>query len=146
MSTPHNPLVGTWALQAVSARNGTGFGGAPWGDKPLGHLIYTEQGTMSLMISRRGRKRFASDDRRGGTNAEIKAAYDGFESFAGTYEVDAARGEVMHHVQTSIFPNWEGTDLPRTFTIDGDRMTLVTPPLPSFGMQWVITLEWKRVA
>lgn len=40
---------------------------------------------------------------------------------------------MVHHVETSLYPNWVGTAQKRFFTIDGKRLTIWTPPYLAAG-------------
>jgi hypothetical protein len=100
---------------------------------------------MAAQIMRPGRPPFASGDRQRGTDAEVRAAHDGYLAYWGTWDVDPARGTVTHHVRGSLFPNWVGQDQVRAFTLDGDRLTLRTPPLRQGGREVVGVLAWERL-
>jgi hypothetical protein len=93
---------------------------------------------------RRGRPRFAAGDPLDGAPEEIKAAFEGFDAYCGTYTLDEAAGVVTHRVLASRFPNWEGTDQVRRVELDGDRLHLATPPILARGAEWVVAVTWQR--
>ena len=76
--------------------------------------------------------KFASGDQMEGTAEEIKANYEGYVSYYGSYEFDNENDIVIHHVDGSLFPNWEGQDLKRFFELSGSRLKIKTPP--TFGV------------
>jgi len=81
-----------------------------------------------------------------GTPEEIKANYEGVISYFGPYEFDAEEGFVLHHVEGSLFPNWEGQAQKRFFELSGNRLTLSTPPtLWGGGGEIVAVLTWERI-
>jgi hypothetical protein len=109
-------------------------------------LTYDAQGHVSVVMMRCGRSKFASGDDTDATHEEIKEAFEGFEAYYGTYEVDIEQGTVTHHIEGCRFPNWEGTDQMRFFELSGDQLHLRTTPYMGYGKEWVWCLVWERVA
>jgi len=93
-----------------------------------------------------GRLKFFSGDPLGGTLEEIKEAFEGFYAYCGTYEVNAEKRTVTHHLKASGFPNWEGTDQLRYFEFSGTRLILKTEPIPALGTEWIVSLIWEQMA
>jgi hypothetical protein len=58
---------------------------------------------------------FASGEGRKETDKEVRAAYDGYVAYFGTYRVDEAKSIVTHVVEGSLYPSYTGTDQPRPF-------------------------------
>jgi hypothetical protein len=100
---------------------------------------------MSAMIMKRDRGRFASRDFLHGTDVEVRAAFDGFIAYFGTYTVDAAAGTVTHHVLAASYPNWVGGDQVRYYKFAGPRLVLSTPPFQEGGRPVTTTAVWERV-
>ena len=61
---------------------------------------------------------------------------------AGRYTVH--EGRVLHHVETSLFPNWVGGAQERRYKLDGDRLPLSTAPLLQGGRERRALLVWER--
>ena len=99
-----------------------------YGPKPIGLLIYDATGHMSAQAMRRGRPRFGSDDVQLATAAGAKTALVGYNAYFGKYEVDEAKGIVVHVVEGSLIPDWEGSRQVRRFTLAGDRLVLEARP------------------
>ncbi len=99
---------------------------------------------MSAIVARADMAAFASDDLRSGTDAEVRAAFEGFLGYFGTYSVDWAAGTVTHHVRSASFPNWAGTEQVRYFRAEGRRLALSAPPIGVGGRQVTATLVWER--
>ena len=137
-------VVGRWELISVKAESSKGDVMYPLGEDPFGVLIYDANGYMYVLLMRRGRSKFISDDPMNGTFEELKEAFEGFEAYCGTYELDIENGKVTHHVEGTRYPNWEGTDQQRFFELSGDRLFIKTVPLQSLGTEWVISLTWDR--
>lgn len=119
-----NSIVGTWILVSVKAKNTNDDEIYPFGDNPVGKIIYTADGDMSVVCMRADRPKFASGDPLGGTFEEIKQAFEGLDAYCGTYEIDTGNGVVKHHVEACRFPNWEGTTQVRNFTFLDDQVQL----------------------
>ncbi len=102
------PIIGAWKLISFEIQRENGEVVYPFGKNAQGSVIYTESGRVSAQVMRPDRPRFASGDRLRGTTEEIKANYEGFVSYYGPYEFDRKKGLVIHHMEGSLFPNWEG--------------------------------------
>ncbi len=136
-------VVGTWKL--ISAWSSTEDGTkneAPFGSSPSGVLTYGGDGRMTVLIAN-GERKPLSADRVAAPEKERAEAFSTFLSYAGRYSV--ADGKVIHHVEISSFPNWVGTDLVRTVSLDGDRITLTTPPVSVGGKMRTTALVWERL-
>jgi hypothetical protein len=55
------------------------------------------------------------------------------------FDVDEAKGVVIHHVKAALNPNWVGTDLIRSYAFEGNRLTLTVQYATSKGV-----LIWER--
>ena len=137
-------FVGTWKLVSVEARSSNGEVVYPYGIDPFGMLMYDSDGNMSVLITRRDRPKFASDDRQRGTPEETKAAFDSSMSYGGTYRIDEEKGTVTHHLEGSTFPNRVGTDEVRLFKFSNNQLLLITPPTPVGGKKLSLHLLWVR--
>jgi hypothetical protein len=62
-------------------------------------------------------------------------------AYFGEYEVHESEGFIVHKVQTSLQPGRDGTDQQRFFRLEGDRLTLRTPPQPDGN---IAILVWER--
>ena len=100
---------------------------------------------MSAMLMKPDRPLFASQDLCRGTDAEVRAAFDGFIAYFGTYTVDATKGIVTHHVRAASYPNWVGGDQVRYYKFDGTRLVLSTPPIQMGSRPLTTVLVWQRV-
>jgi hypothetical protein len=128
-------LIGDWKFISMKARTAKGEVIYPYGEDGYGMLIYTSTGHMSALLMRRNRPKFVSGDPFTGTPEEIKAAFEGFDAYCGTYEVDAENGTVTHHVEASRLPDWVGTDQVRQFRFSDDKLT-ITASFPVKGELW----------
>jgi hypothetical protein len=138
-----NLLVGTWTLISVELRLLDGKTLFPWGEEVTGQLIYGADGYMAGSFMKNHRAAFAASDVMAGSLSEFEGAMKSYVGYAGAYTVDQNR--VIHHAQLSVFPNWSGTDIERLFLIDGDTLTLSTPPLVFGGVQGAAVLVWRKL-
>jgi hypothetical protein len=137
-------LVGTWRLVSFESRTTGGENRHPLGPAAKGQLSYDAAGRMSAQLMNPERPSFASGDLTRGTDAEVRAAMAGYIAYYGTYTLDQPRGVVTHHVQGALFPNWVGSDQVRHFRLDGDRLTITTPPIRMGGEDSTTVLVWER--
>jgi hypothetical protein len=131
----NNKFVGTWKFESMKAETPKSEVIYPYGENLFGRLIYTSGGHMFVLLMRPDRPKFASDDPLGGTKEEIKEAYESFDAYCGTYEVDENKGTVTHQLKGSKFPNWIGTNQVRSFKFSGDHLYL-TAVLQIKGEPW----------
>jgi Lipocalin-like domain len=139
-------LLGTWRLVSFEARDSKGQLQYPLGEHVLGLLIYDAGGNISAHVMRNDRPLFAANDPDRGTDAEVRAAFEGYASYFGTYTIDLTTQTVTHHVRGAWYPNWIGNDELRHFEFDGSRLVLATPPLVSGGESLEYVLTWERIS
>ena len=117
--TMREQLVGTWnfVIAEITAANGTKT--LPFGDRPKGQIIFTEEGHFSQVHVSSGLPRIASNNRLAGTDADNRAIVHGTLALFGTYTVDEAKKTLTFNITASTYPNQEGTSQTRTI----DRLT-----------------------
>lgn len=138
-------IVGTWRLVSMTTRDpATGKERDVWGEHPLGFLFYTPAGRMSAVVAKADRK--ISADSAGRATPEEQAALfrDSF-GYAGRYTV--TDDGVVHHVEVASDPTWIGNDQRRLTTMQGDRLTVTSPPVASAAAAepQAFVLVWERV-
>jgi len=82
---------------------------------------------MYVQIMRRDRPKFASGNREKSTPEEVRAAFEGFLAYYGSYQVNESENTVVHRVEVASFPNWVGTELRRHFQFLEERLILKAP-------------------
>ena len=138
-------LVGTWRLVSYEARTSAGETRYPLGQHVVGQLFYDLHGNMSAHVLRVDRPTFASGDSGSGTEAEVRAAFEGHTSYFGTYAIDPSARTVTHHVHGGSYPNWMGHDQIRYYRIDGSHLVLASPPILFGGESLEYILTWERM-
>jgi hypothetical protein len=137
------PFVGVWRLVSIEFHLGDQIT-YPWGDHPIGYLMYQQNGYMSVHLMASERQPFAGGDSLNGTSEEYADAGKTYAGYCGTYEV--REDAIIHHVEVSFFPNWSGTQFIRYVTLDGDTLALSTPPMRFEGQQQTVHLVWHKLA
>lgn len=136
-------LKGTWQLVAWRRIAADGTISYPLGPDARGQLIYTSNGMMAVQIAAASRPTIATEDPLGGDPGARASAYSTYLAYFGTYEVNGE--QVIHHLASSLFPNWSGQDQARALGPEGDDLVLRTPPMRlSDGTTVVNELSWAR--
>lgn len=139
MMTNAKKFVGGWRLLDWTVSTGGIDERRPYGERPSGHILYTENGVMSatFMAERRHELGIPRPELPKQIPEAVKAIKSGqmdrlarafffsaitFTGYCGTYSVK--EGKVIHHVETALIQDWVGTDLVRTFEFVDDRLIL----------------------
>ena len=140
-------IVGTWRVidseEEVVETKVIGHGWTGSGNTTMGFVTYTADGRMNLMISDPARKKPAQTF---ATDAEAAGLYRTMNAYAGTYRVEG--DQIKIHVEIAWQQHLVGADLTRSFKLDGDRLTTITPPFPRAirpNETHITTIVWERV-
>jgi Lipocalin-like domain len=79
------------------------------------------------------------------TVEEIESNYKGCISYFGTYEFNLESSLIIHHVESSLFPNMKGRDQERFFELSKNRLQLRTPSFKLDGEKAIGILLWERI-
>lgn len=118
-------LVGHWTLVSSFAQQG-GNRVDTYGPNPSGRLTFDAQGRYALIYVTQI-PNFVSNNRATGTAEENRAVVQGSVAHYGSYSVDEASKMLVLRIETSTFPNWNGTEQRRPFTISGNELTYTSP-------------------
>jgi len=138
-------IVGTWQLVSISGTSTQGDTLHPYGKDPYGMLMYDETGHMSVLLMQRDRPLFVTGDMRKGTDGEVRTAFEYFDAYCGTYNIDGVKKTVTHHLLGAKFPNWIGSDQLRYYQILVDTLRLYATPIMAEGVKWNLKAEWIRI-
>ena len=125
-------LIGTWSLVVTAVHRKDGAKADVFGPSPNGVLMFQPDGHFVLINTRPGRPKYASGNRVQGTPDEFRDTVLGSIAYFGTYTVDEAKKEFILKIRGSTFPDYEGTEQVRPFSIVGDELRSVNPN-PSQG-------------
>ena len=80
-----------------------------------------------------------------GSDEEVRAAFEGYVAYYGSYTVDEDQGLMIHQVEGSFFPNWIGERQLREFEFSDDgRLELRTLPIKGSRADLTVVLLWER--
>ena len=147
MQLEADPLPGVWKLVSYSARDAdTGEVIFPFGQYALGYLIYVAGQRMSALVTAEGRKALSNPNRVPASVEERAEAFSTSTAYMGSYRWEGDR--VVHNVDVAVNQNWVGLEQVRMAKLEGNRLTLTTPPTPTHpdAKVRVGTLVWKRIA
>jgi hypothetical protein len=136
---------GTWKLVSMVRKEvSTGAKSDVMGAHPSGYLNYGRDGRMMVMIVGSDRRKPVGPL---ATPEEAAALIRSMLAYAGTYTVDTRTRTIVHHVDVSWDQARTGASLVRTYTMDGNRLTLITEPSndPVTGTKTVRTVTWERL-
>ena len=121
-------LIGAWHLAHIDV---PGPDGKPSSiPQPLGMLIYTRDGHMSVQLMYPKSANALSNE----------YVQDGYEASFGSYDVDEATHTLTHHVQGSVTRDLlVGKDLPRVYEFTGDGHLIIKSTRPD--EHWSVTWE-----
>jgi Lipocalin-like domain len=134
-------LVGGWTLVSADTVKPDGSRTPTFGPTPQGLLIFDAGGRYSLQICRAGRAKFASGSRVQGTPDEYKEAVQGCNPHWGRYSVNDEDRAIVFKIEYAMYPNWEGIEQKRRFTIAGDQLKYTVPAASGGGTAEVV---WQR--
>ena len=141
MVNNHAQLVGIWKLVScdivdqVSGAREPLYGATP----PSGYLILTPEARMMALIASGEREPGQTDDKQA-------ALFRTMLAYTGLYRVEG--GQFITNVDVSWNEAWTGTEQVRFYTLDGDRLDIVTAwmPNPAHPEHRMIRgiLSWER--
>jgi hypothetical protein len=134
-------LIGTWTLVSWIQRRGD-LDIEPMGSAPVGAIVYTADGHVSVSIMRRDRPRMVSGDFVSADAAEKVIAFNGYLGYFGRYELQG--GDVVHRISSASFPNWVGESQRRTPRLEGDLLSLQAAPRIVDGVAVSASLVWRK--
>ena len=136
-------IAGTWTLAVVDNVLPDGTRVHLYGDRPEGLLVLGADGRYSLQIFSADRAKFVAGDKSKGTPEEYRAAVQGSNAHYGRFRVEG--GVLVFQIEHASYPNWEGVEQRRPFTLEGDTLRY-TVPAPTTGAGASGEVVWKRAA
>ena len=137
-------FVGAWRLVSAVQHmaDGSKRNHPMYGPGGTGYILYSDSGRVCVINVAPSRPKWANES--SPTEAEMRAALKGVVSYAGRFEVNAAEGWIIHHIEQDVIPNKIGSSQKRFFEFSGNRLILRPAPPHSPGVaDYLIT--WERV-
>ena len=121
-------LRGTWVLVAADVIQPDGTRQPDYGPAPQGRLMIDAKGRYALEIYRSDRPAFAGGDKHAGMPGDYRAVVLGESSHFGRLRIDADTGELVFAIEAASFPNWQGTEQRRRYSLEGDELSYRVAP------------------
>jgi hypothetical protein len=142
-------FVGVWDLEEIEEiedflEGNRGRAPAVGFERPVGLLIYVASGEMSVNFAGSSRIHFLREFFP--TPSELVAAGVAYGGYAGRWEVDEARHEVLHHVETAFVPNRVGRTIRRSYSFSENYLLLRPIALSPRETAPERVLRWRRRA
>lgn len=138
-------LIGAWRLQRAIQVFDDGQVLDEFGAHSDGYLCYTPDGTVSAVLGSSDRPPLDAPDPQAATADEYASAAQRFIAYAGRFTIESEDGLVTHHIDVSLFPNWEGQAQPRQLTMEDDRLVIVASERTAAdGRPFHVELHWSR--
>ena len=131
-------LVGTWRAAGQEKVSRDGAISRRTAADSSGHLIYTADGFV--MVLDRAISKVPAREVDSLTTAQKAVIAAGTVAYFGRFVLEA--GTVFHHIETALFPVWEGQVRTRHASLEGDRLTLTTSPAENGD---VTSIHWDKV-
>lgn len=129
-------IVGNWKLVSSKLLDTGGHTSYPLGQEPQGMLSYFEDGRMSVQNMPADGALFQSTE--GNT-----IALETYGAFGGRYELSSG-DKIVHHIENSIHPDWNGLKQERSIKIESERLTLVSPLIVEGNKLHMAHMTWKK--
>ena len=142
--TVRDKIVGTWTLVSTEERlrDGTTRPYPDLGSNASGYLMYSNDGHMCAMLMKPSRPKWNDDIYP--SDAEKLTAGSGFTAYCGAYSIDEKVHVITHHPELSYSPNFIGTDQPRPYRFEGNRLVFSGTEKDGEVERW--TIVWEKSA
>jgi hypothetical protein len=117
-------LFGTWILVSHEMVRPDGSKVLTYGNNPKGVAVFDAGGYFILTAMRSDRAKYAVGNPAQGTAEENKSTAQGTMTYFGTYSISEADSSIAIYIEASSFPNWNGANQTRRFSIARDLRTL----------------------
>jgi hypothetical protein len=136
-------ITGRWNIVEWVQQYDDGRVAYPMGKALRGFIEYGQRHVF-VVIEKAHRPPFSSGGQWSASDAEKAAAYDGYMTYCGEYEVDGPA--IIHRVHHSLFPDWEGGVQKRQASLNGNLLTLSGRIEDGTPQARVVKLIWQRAA
>jgi hypothetical protein len=139
-------LLGAWRLESAVEVFDDDERRDEFGPNPKGYLCYHPAGIVSATLGDSARLPVSTADPQSGTDDDYGRMARRFIAYAGPFSVDVDNGTVTHHIDVSLFPNWQGRDQVRRVSIEGGQLSIIASDrMAADGRTFHSELTWMRV-
>ena len=134
-------IVGSWKQSAFYQKVvATGERRDIYGDKVLGRVIYTKEGTFCTMATAADRKQAAPAV----AEAEKPALFSSMYAYCGKYTVDGSKVSTIP--DTAWAPGWLSSPHDGKWEVKGKTLTVETTPFKSMrdGVEVIAIVQYER--
>ena len=136
-------IAGLWRLKSWTTQDKDGNLDYPFGQNAEGNIIYTPGGRVSVHIAADNRPRMPLDIHGAiGSGPDQISAYATYVAYSGSYHFEG--DIIVHKLTTSLYPNWLGIELRRTFDLSGSRLLLKMPTPETDSEVMINEILWIR--
>jgi Lipocalin-like domain len=131
-------LIGNWKLISLYTEDAQSKQRVnPYGELPKGHAVITADRLFALVAADRRKPPQTSD--------EEAAAFRSMIAYTGKYRVE--NDKFITTVDLAWNEAWVGTEQVRFFRVDGDKLSIITAPMPNPNKPdgtMIGTVVWER--
>lgn len=147
MASLKNEIIGSWKLLSyIEIPVGGEEYMFPLGTGPKGVLLFSPDGYMSVQIAVNNAVKYQSDDKFAVSDEQLAARFKRYIAFTGKYTIDNVLSYVIYHIETSLYPNWEGEKQIRKMDFEGDILYQKSvEPIMSNGQLVNAYMTWQKL-
>jgi Lipocalin-like domain len=112
---PKKAIIGAWRLVHLIEYRPDGTPDYPFGEDPIGYIVYSESGVMAIQITRQDR---------GGDAARSLGVGSDYLAYFGRYEVHVDNQLVRHFLEGQLHPGNHPDTLDRKYRFYDDKLSL----------------------
>jgi len=131
------PIVGTWVLSSIYYLFDDGTKQDMYGSKPLGILMYDENGLMNAQLGSKDHKSYDFESQ------TCSCLFSNYMAYYGDY-YEESPGKLIHKVTGCVHPHWIGEKEVRYYELKEDVLRIWTPKMNINGKDAIIEVYWKR--
>jgi hypothetical protein len=135
-------VVGTWKITSFTRKEvTTGKSAATFGEPPTGYAFFTKGGRFLIFATAKDRKKNEKPEPTDGERVDL---FKSMFAWGGNYKVEASK--VIYSVDIAWVPSWIGTTRTYEAQVDGNKLTITTPPFKSAqdGQDIIVVTTYER--
>jgi len=116
-------LHGCWRLHSFTTElRDSNERTQPWGTNPNGHLIFSSDGRMMVLVTAKPREPGSTDD-------AVVELFRTMMAYTGRYRIDGDR--FITRIDSSWNEAWNGSEQERFYRLDGETLEVSTAWMPN---------------